>query len=169
MFTIEPIAERHSTKGFDCGEAELNSFLSRFALKNDSNDIGRTYVAVRPNEVEVMGYYTISSGTVKFEQLPLELKLPKYPIPTAHMGKLATDRSVQGQGLGEALLFDALARVDSASREIGIRVVDLIALNEKARSFYLQYGFQELIDDPMRLYLKIETVREALASRDQFI
>ena len=139
--------------------------LTRFALKNDHNDIGRTFVAVRPDETDVMGYYTISSGTVTFEQLPPDMKLPKYPIPTAHIGKLATDRSVQGQGLGEALLFDALARADSASREIGIRAVELIALNEKARSFYRQYGFSELRDDPMRLYLRIETVREALASR----
>ena len=165
MFRIEPIAKEHKTKGFDCGEAELNSFLTRFALKNDHHDIGRTFVAVRPDETDVMGYYTISSGTVTFEQLPAELKLPKYPIPTAHMGKLATDKSVQGQGLGEALLFDALARADSASKEIGIRVVELIALNEKAKSFYLQYGFSELKDDPMRLYLKIETVREVLATR----
>lgn len=165
MFKIEPIAKGHRTKGFDCGEPELNGFLTRFALKNDNNDIGRTFVAVRPDETDVLGYYTISSGTVTFEQLPPELKLPKYPIPTAHIGKLATDKSVQGQGLGEALLFDALARADSASRRIGIRVVELIALNEKARSFYLQYGFSELRDDPMRLYLKIETVREALASR----
>jgi GNAT superfamily N-acetyltransferase len=166
VFRIEPIAKEHKTKGFDCGEAELNSFLTRFALKNDSNDVGRTYVAVRPDEKGVLGYYTISSGTVTFDQLPTELKLPKYPIPTAHIGKLGTDRSIQGQGLGEALLFDALAKADLASRKIGIRAVELIALSERAKSFYLQYGFSELRDDPMRLYVKIETVREALAARN---
>lgn len=162
MFKIEPINSGHKTKAFDCGEAELNSFLTRFALKNDSNDIGRTFVAVRPDEIDVMGYYTISSGTVTFDQLPAELRLPKYPIPTAHIGRLATDHSVQGQGLGEALLFDALGRAESASREIGIRVVELIALHEKAKAFYTRYGFEPLADDPLRLYLKIETVREAL-------
>lgn len=165
MFRIEPISKEHKTKGFDCREAELNGFLTRFALKNDKNDIGRTFVAVRPDESEVMGYYTISSGTVTFEQLPPELKLPKYPIPTAHIGRLATDKSVQGQGLGEALLFDALGKAESASRDIGIRMVELIASTERAKSFYLQYGFEELKDDPMRLYIKIETIREALAAR----
>lgn len=165
MFRIEPISKRHITKNFDCGEADLNGFLARFALKNDSNGIGRTYVAVRPGEVEILGYYTISSGTVTFEQLP-DIKLPKYPIPTVHMGKLAVDVSVQGQGLGEALLFDALYKADTVSREIRIRVVDLIALNEKAKTFYIRYGFKELADDKMRLYLPIETVRKALAPRD---
>ncbi len=67
--------------------------------------------------------------------------------------------------MGDALLFDALAKAESASREIGIRAVELIALNDTARTFYLQYGFEELRDDKMRLYLKIETVREALRIR----
>jgi GNAT superfamily N-acetyltransferase len=165
VFRIEPINKGHKTKQFDCGEAELNSFLARFALKNDWGGIGRTYVAVRPGQREVLGYYTISSGAVKFGQLPAELKLPKYPIPTAHIGKLATDLSIQGQGLGEALLFDALERAESASREIGIRVAELVALTERAKAFYLLYGFIELLDDPLHLYLEIETVREALAAR----
>ena len=165
MFRIEPISKRHNTKQFDCGEAELNSFLKQFALKNDSNGIGRTYVAVRPDEEVVLGYYTISSGTVKFSQLPAGLKLPKYPIPTAHIGKLATDVSVQGQGLGEALLFDALATAESASKAIGIKVVELTALHNKAKAFYLRYGFRELADDPLKLYLNMEVVRDALVDR----
>ena len=162
MFRIEPINPRHKTKKFDCGEADLNSFLARFALKNDSNDLGRTYVAVRPGEVDVLGYYTMSSGTVTFRQLPPEFKLPKYPIPTVHLGRLATDLTVQGQGLGEALLFDALGKAEIVSRRIGVRAVELIALNQKAKNFYLRYGFKELADDPTRLFMAIETVREAL-------
>lgn len=165
MFRIEPISTQHNTKQFDCGEPELNRFLKQFALKNDAKDIGRTYVAVRPDKSDVLGYYTVSSGTVKFNQLPAELKLPKYPIPTAHIGKLATDLSVQGQGLGEALLFDALERAESASNQIGIKVVELIALPERAKSFYLRYGFSELADDPLRLYLHMDTIREVLTSR----
>ena len=165
MFRIEPINAGHNTKDFDCGEADLNGFLSRFALKNNNRDIGRTFVAVRPGESSVVGYYTISSGTVTFDQLPANFKLPKYPIPTAHMGRLATDLTVQGQGLGEALLFDALKKAELASQEIGIRVVELIALNQRAKEFYMRYGFQELVDDPLRLYLAIETVRQALSAR----
>lgn len=165
MFRIEPISNGHNTKHFDCGEATLNSFLKQFALKNDNSDIGRTYVAIRPDETDVLGYYTISSGTVKFNELPVDLKLPKYPIPTAHIGKLATDLTVQGQGLGEALLFDALKTAESASKAIGIKVVELIALHEKAKAFYMRYGFSELADDPLRLYLHMDTVRDALDSR----
>jgi predicted GNAT family N-acyltransferase len=73
--------------------------------------------------------------------------------------------TVQGQGLGEALLFDALEKAESASKEIGIKVVELIALHEKAKAFYLRYGFTELADDPLRVYLHMDTVRRVLATR----
>lgn len=128
-------------------------------------DIGRTYVAVPQGSADVVGYYTISSGTVRFDQLPSDLKLPKYPIPTAHIGRLATDLSVRGQGLGEALLFDALMTAEAASRAIGIRVVELIALSESAKAFYMRYGFTPLVDDSFRLYMNMETVRLAVGGR----
>lgn len=162
MFRIEPISPDHNTKRFDCGEPTLNRFLSQFALKNARNDIGRTYVAVRPNETDVLAYYTLSAGSVRFDQLPSDLKLPKYPIPTVHIGRLATDLSVRGLGLGEAMLFDALKTAEAASDAIGIRVVELIALNQAAKDFYLRYGFVEMLDDPYRLYMSMETVRKAL-------
>lgn len=122
-------------------------------------------MAVPQGSADVVGYYTISSGTVRFDQLPSDLKLPKYPIPTAHIGRLATDLSVRGQGLGEALLFDALMTAEAASRAIGIRVVELIALSESAKAFYMRYGFTPLVDDSFRLYMNMETVRLAVGGR----
>ena len=38
-------------------------------------------------------------------------KLPRYPtVPAVRMGRLAVDQSFKGQGMGGALLADALAR-----------------------------------------------------------
>jgi GNAT superfamily N-acetyltransferase len=162
MFRIEPINKGHSAKHFDCGEADLNTYLKQFARRNDANDIGRTYVATRPGEADILGYYTISTGAVKFQQLPADLKLPRYPTPTVHIGRLAADLTVQGQGLGEALLFDALRRAAAASEVIGIKMVELIAIHDKAKSFYQQYGFTPLRDEPLHLYLNIGTIRELL-------
>ena len=36
----------------------------------------------------------------------------------------------------------------------------LDALNERARKFYLRYGFAELVDDPFHLFLPLETILE---------
>ncbi len=109
-----------------------------------------------------MLYYTLSSGSVAFEVLPDDLsrRLPRYPIPTAHLGRLAVDRQLRGQGLGGILLFDALRRVRDLADRIGIHAVTVHALNEQARAFYLRYGFLLLRDDPLHLVLPMATIRQ---------
>ena len=45
----------------------------------------------------------------------LAKKLPRYPsVPTVRMGRLAVDQAFKGQGLGAALLADALRRAVTA-------------------------------------------------------
>ena len=104
---LEPLRRDHDLGRFDCGESSLNDYLRRYARQNARKDISRTHVAVVPGDPCVCGYYTISSGSVVFNSLPFELKrgLPRYPVPTTHIGRLAVDRASQGQGLGEVLLL----------------------------------------------------------------
>jgi len=52
------------------------------------------------------------------------------------------------------LLFDALKTGQSAAEEIGIRVVELIAIRKKAKAFCMRYGFTELADDPLEALFK---------------
>jgi hypothetical protein len=43
----------------------------------------------------IAGYYTLSSTSVRFAELPAQTvsKLPKYPlVPATHLGRLAVDR-----------------------------------------------------------------------------
>lgn len=157
-FEIEPLESRHERQSFDCGEPSLNDFLQRFARQNDAKGLGRTFVAVRPGETTIMGYYTMSSGAVTFETVPD--KLPRYPIPVVHVGRLAVDLVARGLGLGEVLLIDALRRTTLIAEQIGIYAVEVRALNESARAFYLKYGFVALLDDPLHLYLPMKTIRQ---------
>jgi GNAT superfamily N-acetyltransferase len=60
-------------------------------------------------------------------------KLPRYPVPVIHLGRLAVDVSTKGQGLGKILLLDALRRAASVSDQLGIYAVEVHALNEVAR------------------------------------
>ena len=159
-FAIEPLSKKHLRENFDCGEESLNRFLRLYARQNIISGLGKTFVALRPGESEVLGYHTISSGSISFEVLPR--KMPRYPIPTAHLGRLAVDVRIQGQRLGELLLIDALERIVLATAELGIYAVELYAITEKAKQFYLKYGFVPLLDDDKHLYLPLETVREAV-------
>ena len=156
-FFVEPLKKDHQRFDFDCGIESLNLFLKNYARQNDEKGLSRTFVAVRPGDNTVHGYYSLSSGSVSFEHLPE--KLPRYPIPTAHIGRLAVDRLSQRAGLGEFLLIDALRRVVNVAGELGIFAVELYAINESAKSFYLRYGFTELADDPYHVYLSIKKIR----------
>jgi GNAT superfamily N-acetyltransferase len=163
-YSIEPLARGHQRGGFDCGEPALNEFLARFARQNDERGLGRTYVAVPRGERRVVGYYTLSAGSVQFAEVPehLRLRFPRYPIPVAHLGRLATCRSVRGQGLGGILLIDALKRSLRVADELGVVAMEVWAKSESARTFYMKYGCMALEDDPLHLYLPLETARRAL-------
>jgi len=157
---IVPLQRSHERKDFDCGEPSLNDFLRRYARQNDDKGVSRTYVLLEEGSQVVVGYYTLSSGSVSFETLPDEYsRIPRYPVPTAHIGRLAVDRTRQGQGLGALLLADALKRVRQVSSQIGIFAVTVHALHEKAKSFYEAFGFIPLKDDPLHLFLPLATLR----------
>jgi GNAT superfamily N-acetyltransferase len=158
-FAIELLDKKHKRENFDCGEESLNQFLKKYARQNQEKGFGRTFVAILPDKREVLGYYTLSAGSVSFEIIPD--KVPRYPIPTAHLGRLATDLSMRKQGLGELLLIDALQRVVLVAEKVGIYAVELFALSENAKNFYQKYGFVALNDDDKHLYLPVETLKNS--------
>ena len=157
-FIIEPLTVSHNREAFDCGEESLNDFLKRFARQNNEKGLGRTFVAVKSDEPRIYGYYTISSGALSFDTIPE--KLPRYPIPVVHLGRLAVAETAKGQRLGKALLADALKRAVSIADQLGIYAVEVYALTESAREFYLKFGFTELLDDRLHLYLTIKNIRK---------
>lgn len=157
---VEPIRKQHVRESFDCGSDELNDFLKKFARQNENADLSRTFVATKGEDLRVWGYYTLRSGSVSFKDMPPEetKRFPRYPVPVAHLGRLATDRQVQGQGLGAFLLVDALNRCYRASGQVAAYAVEVIAENLTAKSFYLKYGSKELLDDKLHLYLSMKTI-----------
>ena len=153
---IELLAAAHERTLFDCGEPSLNDYLHRFARQNTEKHLGRTYVALPEGENRVVGYYTVASGAVARESVPENL--PHYPIPALHLGRLAVDKTAQGQGMGELLLFHALRTAAQLSERVAVYCVEVIALNDAARSFYQKYGFLAVLDDPLHLYLPMKAI-----------
>ncbi|NLD38713.1 MAG: GNAT family N-acetyltransferase [Desulfatiglans sp.] len=160
-FIIEPLSPAHDRPGFTCGIDSLDNYIKRQANQDIKRQISRVYVAVtieKPNKI--MGYYTLSSLSIELNQLPEEVlkKLPKHPIPAALLGRLAVDKSVQGNGIGKMLLADALKRILVISDEIAIYAVVVDAINVKAKGFYTQYGFQSLGEETPRLFLPLKAI-----------
>lgn len=160
---IEPLESgRHIRAGFDCGHSDLNDWLVTKSSQFEKRDLSRTYVLVVSGTDLVKGFYSLSNHTVSMESLPIDQAkgLPRIDVPVVLLGKLAVDRSVQGQHLGEYLLIDSLRRAEYLAQRIGIRAVEVDAVDEAARQFYLRYGFLSLKDDPRHLFLPMAVIRK---------
>jgi GNAT superfamily N-acetyltransferase len=160
---VEAISENHDVSRFDCGGHEsLNDWLKRFALTNQRNESARTYVVHR-NGV-VVGYYSISAGSVSVEEAPTRISkgLAKHPIPVILLARLAVDKDEKGAGLGKALLKDALVRIAQAADIVGARAVLVHAIDEQASKFYLHFGFEPSPIHELQLMLLMKDLRKAL-------
>jgi len=148
---------------FDCGYPELNQYLSRYALKNDRLSIGKTFVALTDMQ-EVAGYLTVRSAQIAANSLPedITVALPRYPVPAFRIGKLAVDLRFQGSGVGRWTLTQALRKALEVSQTVGVFAVLVDAIDEKAKGFYLKYGFIPFEAHPLTLFLPLTTIKIAL-------
>lgn len=156
FFTLDKTFDR---KHFDCGVTELNNFLKSHARQNQKLNFNKTFVAIQTGckTKQVVGFYCLSMGEIDLSALPeiLQKKLPKHPVPIARMGRLAVDNSIKNKGLGKLLLVDAIKRVQAASRSVGVYALLVDAKDDAAKNFYKKYGFIELIDEPMTLFMPL--------------
>lgn len=155
------IGQDHDLGRFDCGVASLNEWLKKRALKNEKVRASRTYVVA--DGASVIGYYCLAAGAVALRDAPRELtrNMPD-PIPVMVLGRLAIDLPYQHQGLGKALLFDAVMRTLQAGEIAGVSALLVHALSEEARRFYLSCGFQPSPIQSMTLCLRLADVDAAM-------
>jgi GNAT superfamily N-acetyltransferase len=161
---IELLAHHHDRGSFASGQPMLDEFLRHRAGQYGRRDVGRTYVLVAPDDVQVVGYYTLAAGAMGFSTIPDEWakRLPPHHIPTVHLGRLAVDKRVQVLGLGGDLLFHGLHTALQVSEQIGVYAVDVFAVDGNAKSFYQRFGFLQLKDDPFHLFLPVKQVRQLM-------
>lgn len=139
----EPINSSHYLADFICGEVSLDEWLKRRALANHLSGASRTFVTTETTG-RVMGYYSLAAGAVTHQLATgaIRRNMPD-PIPVLVLGRLAVAQEAQGMKVGASLLQDAFLRANTVAENAGIRALLVHALNDKAKQFYLQYGFQE--------------------------
>ncbi len=155
---IESLNASHQRKVFDCGDTDLNIYLRQYARQNVKHRINKVFVATDINSPQtILGYYTLSAGSVRTNELPQEhqRRLPNYPVPIALLGRLAVDKNHQGQRLGTILLADAIQRVEKASEVMAVYAIVVDALNPSAVAFYRQFGFITFPGQSLKLFLPL--------------
>ncbi len=157
---IETLATHHQRARFDCGNSSLNLYLQRYARQNRDSDVGLTYVAVEnEGDERILAFYTLAGSALKAEQLPDE-KTPPYPVGTALIARLAVDLEFQNRGLGKLLLDDIFRRVLLIGGQMALFAIEVDAIDDLARRFYLKHGFKSCGDNPNHLYIALKTVRK---------
>jgi len=157
MLSIQPLAGRHDRRAFESGSAQLDAWLRQTAQQHQRRGISRTFVAVTHDAPSrILGFYALTVCEVVADELPEDLakRLPRR-VPAIRLGRLAVDRSVQGQGLGEHLLMDAISRAKLVLEHVGVHALFVDAKDAHAAAFYRKYGFRPLPSHPLTLVLVI--------------
>lgn len=150
-----PFSGEHECADFDSGEPLLDNWLKRRALANQASGASRTFVTVDSGRC-VMGYYALAAGAVSHRASPGSVRrnMPD-PVPVIVLARLAVDRRAQGKQLGGALLKDAVLRTLAIAENVGVRALLVHAVHQRAKAFYLHYGFEQSPIDPMTLMLRV--------------
>lgn len=160
-----PITADHELANFDSGEFSLNEWLKRRAFKNHASGASRCFVLCA--DTTVIAYYSLSAGAISHEATPklMRRNMPD-PLPVLLLGRLAVDSRYHNQGIGQALLRDAMLRAVNVASDAGVFAILVHAISDPAKQFYLSRGFVESPLQPMTLFITIETIRSILAEPD---
>lgn len=160
MMQVRPLAGDHDRHEFDCGRKELNDWLRQVARQHQDKGLSKTFVAVNEEvSARIYGYYALTLAELENRHLPeaWRKRLPRR-IPGVRLGRLAVDRQLQGMGLGQLLLVDALKRAQRIYAEAGGIGLFVDALDEQAAGYYRSFGFGASPDNPLLLFLSTKII-----------
>jgi GNAT superfamily N-acetyltransferase len=156
---LTELSEAIDRSAFDCGDAALNGYFRERAGQDRRRGMNQTRILL-DNET-VVGFYTLSPYTLALRELPPKLA-KKFPanllLPCYLLGRLAVDKTRQGQGFGKLLLGDALRAIALSAQKIGGYCAVVDAKNDRAQTFYAGYDFRPVADNPRRLFLPIAEI-----------
>lgn len=157
-----PLTPLHDLADFQSGEPSLDEWLRRRALKNMAAGASRCFVLCAGTAV--VGYYSLSAGAIGHDTAPKAMRrnMPD-PLPILLLGRLAVDKRYHNQGLGRALVRNAMMRGLNIAGNAGVFAILVHALSDQARQFYLSRGFVASPLQPMTLLMTLETIRSILA------
>lgn len=161
----EPISRKHDRKSFDCGDAALNEFLNKYARQSHESGGAKTFVAIDDADGKtVLGFYSLAPGALAYADTPELVRrgLARHEVPGFRLARIATDKRLQGGGLGGQLLAMAACRCLRAAAEVGGVVLVIDAKSERAAAWYASYGALALTEKPLTLVMSLATFERDL-------
>lgn len=169
-FTIQPFDPKtHDRAAFSCGVPQIDNYLKLTAKKGSKADVVRVWVVIDAKS-NIVGFYGINMHAVDVKEMPdaYQKKAGKHGLlPAAFIAMIGVDKTQQGNGIGSALVADALCRIARVSEEIGTCVIILDVFDggnadtvAQRKSYYEAFGFLPLPDQPLRFFMPVQTARE---------
>ena len=155
-----------------------------------SSKVSAVFVLAEKGDRKVRGYYTLSSMSIKFDDLPKDVQkqLPRYPqLGATLLGRLGVDEryrdELMKQGekprFGEFLLVDAQRNCLKGSSTVASAVMlidveqpsaeELAAGARDPMDFYTQYGFIPLPKTPRTVFKRLSTIEKELAGQKPLV
>lgn len=161
----------HDRAAFSCGVPQIDNYLKLTAKKGSKADVVRVWVIVDESN-GIIGFYGINMHAIAVHDMPENYKKKAMKhglLPAAFISMVGVDHGLQGMGIGGALVADALNRIARVSDEIGTCVVVLDVFDDgdpdavtRRKIYYEDFGFITLPDQPLRLFMPIQTARALL-------
>lgn len=138
------------TASFDCKEQELNEYIRDEAKKQQRDGAAVVYLAWY--DAQLVGFVSLNMSSIRFQNIAsqhLPSRTPYPYFPALMIGRVATEKMCQNQGVGRLLCLRAVAMAVRLRREIGCQFV---ILNAKKNSidFYKRCGFELGTNQPKR-------------------
>lgn len=159
---VEKLKKSFDLSGFDCERESLNEWLKKYAWQSQASNTANTFAVINDNRVAA--YYSLCAGSIKVEEVVARIsegQPQNRPIPIIKIARLAVDKDMKGQGLGKAILKDALLRCINAADEIAARAVVIDALDETVRSFYERFDFESGPSDQNTMMLLMKDLKKS--------
>jgi predicted GNAT family N-acyltransferase len=165
---------------FDCGDKDLNKFLTRDALLYTKERLSVTHLILSGQETEqtLLGYFSLLSDKLAFDpsdplqkkslnrfnrSIPNEKRRKSYPA--MKIGRLAVAKECSGQGIGSLAISQAVT-VAAQVQDMAIRFVTVDAY-QTAFNFYKKNGFDFMSEHDSeshtrQMYFDLKRIAEAM-------
>lgn len=152
-YRLVRLSPQYEFKSFDCGDFDLNEFLSNDSLNHLDQLLAVTYILEDDNEI--IAFFSLLNDRISSEQLSKTgwkeriqrrfkfgtAKRNYKSHPAMKIGRFGVSLSYQSKGVGEALL-DYIKTLFIDNNRTGCRFITLDAYNNaRSISFYLRNGF----------------------------
>jgi hypothetical protein len=172
QYRFESLAPGHDLGAFDCGNEHYNRWLqtSAHAAVRAGTAAVTVFVRYAESKAQVIGYFALCATGVAREGIPNRAQAGGIdPIPAYLLAKMALDHGHRRNPVklwGFQLLLGAFRQVLTASETGGGRLLVVDADNEGLVPWYEENGFLPTGVSPLRLYMKIATIRKYVDEYD---